>query len=146
MKPLSMDIRLRIVSAYDAGDATRQDVANRFGVSLGMVKKLLCQRRRLGHVGTLYENVGRKPAIDERRRRSIKAAVSRNPGMTLAEIRRRFRLGCSIVTVHTTLVRMGLTYKKRLSARQSRGARTLQQRGGTGFRAAANGTPEGSFS
>lgn len=146
MKPLSTDIRLRIVSAYDAGNATRQDIADRFGVSLGMVKKLLCQRKRLGHVEPLYANVGRKPAIRENQRKSIADAISRSPGMTLAEIRRRFRLKCSIVTVHATLARMGLTYKKRLSMRRSRGGKTSKNPAGSGFRGAAGGMPGDSSS
>ena len=146
MKPLSVDMRERIIAAYDGGGETRESVAKRFSVSLGMVKKLLAQRKRLGHVRPLYANVGRKPAVGERTRKAIAAAVAENPGLTLADIRRRFRLGCSIVTVHTTLVRMGLTYKKRLSARRSKDGRTWQGRGGTGLRDARDGTPRGSCS
>ncbi len=32
MKAISMDLRQRIVDAYDQGDTTRQKVAKRFGV------------------------------------------------------------------------------------------------------------------
>jgi transposase len=45
-KPLSLDLRNRIVAAYDAKKRTREEVAKRFKVSLGMVKKLLAQRGR----------------------------------------------------------------------------------------------------
>ena len=138
MKPLSIDIRERIVAAYGAGNATREGVARRFDVSLGLVKKLLAQKKKLGHVRPLYENVGRKPAIGDDARKAISAAVAEDPGITLSEIRRKFRLKCSIVTVHATLASMGLTYKKRRSARRSRGAKTWQKRGGTGLR---DGTP-----
>ena len=34
MKEISMDLRQRIVDAYDQGDTTRQKVAERFGVIL----------------------------------------------------------------------------------------------------------------
>ena len=40
-KTLSLDIRERILKAYDKGGVNRQEVADRFDVSLGMVKKLL---------------------------------------------------------------------------------------------------------
>jgi hypothetical protein len=43
MKTVPVDWRARILAAYDAGDATREMVAARFRVSLGMVKKLLQQ-------------------------------------------------------------------------------------------------------
>ena len=48
MGTLSNDLRERIVSAYDRGDATRHQIAQRYNVSLGMVKKLLQQRRLTG--------------------------------------------------------------------------------------------------
>jgi transposase len=37
MKTLSLDLRERIVKAYDSGNDTRDSVAARFGVSVGMV-------------------------------------------------------------------------------------------------------------
>ena len=48
MKTISLDLRERILAAYDADEGTREAVARRFRVSLGMVKKLLQQRHRLG--------------------------------------------------------------------------------------------------
>jgi transposase len=47
MKAISMDLRKRIVESYDAGEGTRQEIADRFKVSIHMVK-LLSQRRKLG--------------------------------------------------------------------------------------------------
>jgi transposase-like protein len=38
MATLSLDLRERIVRAYDKGDGTRDEIAQRFDVSLGMVK------------------------------------------------------------------------------------------------------------
>jgi len=46
-----MDLRERMVAAYDGGDATREMVAGRFPVSVGTVKKLLQQRRAWGRSG-----------------------------------------------------------------------------------------------
>ena len=40
MATLSLDLRERILAAYDAGEGSREEVAHRFRVSLGMVKKL----------------------------------------------------------------------------------------------------------
>ena len=40
MRTLSLDLRERILSAYDSHEGTRPEVARRFRVSLGMVKKL----------------------------------------------------------------------------------------------------------
>lgn len=47
MHTFSLDLRERILATCDEGHSTREEVAKRFRVSLGMVKKLLCQRVRL---------------------------------------------------------------------------------------------------
>jgi transposase len=54
MKTLSLDLRVRILASYDAGKGTRQDIADRYDVSLGMVKKLLSQRKRTGDIADRY--------------------------------------------------------------------------------------------
>ena len=56
-KTLSLDIRQRILDCYDEGKWTRADVAERFRVSLGMVKKLIQQRKNTGEIGNLYHRV-----------------------------------------------------------------------------------------
>ena len=48
MRTLSLDLRERILASYDHEDGTREEIAMRYRVSLGMVKKLLQQRRRTG--------------------------------------------------------------------------------------------------
>ena len=51
MKTLSLDLRERILISYDGGEGTREEIAERFRVSLGMVKKLLQQRRHPRETG-----------------------------------------------------------------------------------------------
>ena len=63
MRTLSLDLRERIVAAYDAEQGTREEVARRFGVSIGMVKKLLQQRRRTHDLGHRHRYSGRKARI-----------------------------------------------------------------------------------
>jgi transposase len=47
-KTLSLDLRQRILACCDEAKLTRQQIADRFCVSLGMVKKLLAQRKKTG--------------------------------------------------------------------------------------------------
>jgi transposase len=63
-KPISLDLRERIVAAYDRQEGTRQEVAKRFKVSEGMVKKLLAQSSRTGDLRSRYRFCGRKAALD----------------------------------------------------------------------------------
>jgi len=59
---LSLDLRERIVASYDNLEGTRQEIADCYRGSLGMVKKLL-QRRRTGDIGARHRYSGRKPLI-----------------------------------------------------------------------------------
>ena len=89
MKTLSLDLRERIVAAYDAGNASRETVARRFGVSVGMVKKLLQQRRRLGDLRPQHHRAGRKPKIQAAERLLLRQHLAAKPDLTLAELRAR---------------------------------------------------------
>jgi transposase len=119
MATLSMDLRQRILSAYDRGDVTRDEVARRFEVSLGMVKKLLRQRSQLGTIEPLHHRSGRKPIILDTHRRQMRELLKQHPDLTLEEIRIRTGLTCTIQAIHYVLEDMGLTYKKRHSGLQS---------------------------
>ena len=134
MKTLSLDLRERIVAAHDAGEGTRQDVAKRFRVSLGMVKKLLQQRRKTGDLGHRHRFSGRKPVILDGHRHRMKDLLGQQPDMTLAELRSALSLDCTVQAIFYVLADMDLTYKKRRSGPASRTARTSRRRGANGRR------------
>jgi transposase len=124
MKTLSMDLRERIVKTYDQGNFTRQQIAERYGVSLGMVKKLIQQRRHTGDLRPRHYRSGRKPLFTGAHRRELRRLVARRPDMTLSELREALGLACSLPAVHYVLEKMGLTYKKRRSTPANSAART----------------------
>jgi transposase len=132
MATLSMDLRKRILKAYDRGDVSREQVARRFEVSLGMVKKLIQQRRHTGSIAPLHHRSGRKPVILDSHRREMRLLLAKQPDLTLEEIRARLGLGCTIQAIHYVLVDMGLTYKKRLSGPRSNPAPMSLGRAGSG--------------
>jgi transposase len=132
MKTLSLDLRERILAAYDAKAATREMVAARFRVSLGMVKKLLQQRRWLGEIGPLHHRAGRKPRILPAHREQFRRHLTAKPDLTLAELRAATGLDCTLPAIHYVLADMGLTFKKRRSGRPSRTGRTSSARVGGG--------------
>jgi transposase len=113
MKTLSVDLRERILASYDAREGTREEIADRYRVSLGMVKKLLQQRRKTGDIRPRHHYSGRKPKILDPHRRRMRYLLSRQPDLTLAELRAATALSCSLPAIHYALVAMNLTYKKR---------------------------------
>lgn len=124
MATLSLDIRQRILARYDEGKDTRDAIAQRFCVSLGMVKKLIQQRKHIGEIGPLHHRAGRKPTITQRHKDRMSAVIEKRPDTTLAELRTALRLSCSLTAIHKSLAKMGLTYKKRHSVPASRTVRT----------------------
>jgi transposase len=129
-----MDLRQRIVKAYDRGDVTREQVANRFEVSLAMVKKLLQQRCHTGDIAPRHHRSGRKPLILDSHRRDMRLLLKKRPDLTLEEIRVRLSLECTIQAIHYVLADMGLTYKKRLCAPPSNPGPTLPAPAASGAR------------
>ena len=124
MKTISLDLRERILDSYDNQDGTRLQIANRYRVSEGMVKKLLQQRRRTGDIGPRHHYSGPKPIIVGSHRRQMRALLSKRPDMTLAELRDALGLECTVQAIHYVLDEMGLTYKKRHSGPANKTART----------------------
>ncbi len=112
MATLSLDLRQRIISTCDRGEGTQEHVARRFGVSYGMVKKLLQQRRKTGRIKPRHHLAGRKKKIVAEHRIAIRKQLQRKPDMTLAELRDALGLECTLPAIHYVLVDMGLTYKK----------------------------------
>lgn len=132
MAALSLDLRTRIVSAYDRGEGTREAIAQRFNVSLGMVKKLLQQRRRIGNLKPQHHRAGRKRTIVAEHRIAIRKLLAAKPDMTLAELREALGLKCTLPALHYVLADMNLTFKKRRSGPASRTGRTSAGQDGAG--------------
>jgi transposase len=112
MRTLSLDMRKRILVSYDQKEGTRDEVADRYRVSLGMVKKLLQQRRRTGDIGPFHRYSGRKPIILASHHCQVQALPGQKPDLTLKELRAALALDCSPQAIHYALKKPGLTYKK----------------------------------
>jgi len=132
MRTLSLDLRERMVASYDREEGTREQIAARYRVSLGMVKKLLQQRRRTGDIGPRHHRSGRKPLILATHQRQMRTLLAKKPDLTLRELRAAVALKCTLPAIHYTLEKMGLTYKKRHSGPVSKTAWISRGRAGRG--------------
>ena len=146
MKTLSLDLRERILGSYDGGEGTREDVARRFRVSLGMVKKLLWKRRRTGEIGARHHRSGRKPKLRAEHHLQMRVLLGKKPDLTLHELRAQTGLACTLPTIHRALAAMGLTYKKRHSAPANRIGPTSRGPAASGGGGRRGSTPRGSSS
>ncbi len=132
MKTISLDLRERILATYDQGEDTRETVARRFRVSVGMVKKLLQQRRRIGDLRPQHHRSGSKPRIVASHRQQLRTLLAKKPDLTLKELRAATGLACTLPAIHYVLAKLGLTYKKRHSVPANKTAPTSGKPGGRG--------------
>ena len=137
MATISMDLRVRISEAREAGDPTAE-VAERFAVSPAFVRRLMQRYRQTGSLAPSATPRGPKPLLAARAD-ELRRLVAAHPDLTPAEFRDRLGLTVSEVTVWRMLRRLGLTFKKSRSAPPSRAARTSRRRGGGGRRSSPRG-------
>jgi len=106
MSAFSMDLRERVVSAYDSGEGTMESLAERFKVSYSWVKKILRRRRETGSMAPLRIK-GRKPAIEGAKVERLHELLKQFPDITLTDLREALEVSCSLVAIHYTLKRLG---------------------------------------
>lgn len=122
MRAYSIDLRQRVVAACDAGDATREQIAARFSVSVVWIRKLLRRRRETGSIEPRPHGGGRAPAFDAEADRRLREAVRGDDDATLAELACAADVACCPSAVHRALKRLGITRKKSRDGPPSRTA------------------------
>ncbi len=123
-KPLSMDLRRRIVDAVEADGRVRA-VAARYDVSPSSVSNIYRLWRATGRVAAKPMGGDRRSHVTEAHGARILGLVSRTPDMTLDEIRAVLRedgVAVGRISIWRLLVRHGLSVKKN-RARRRAGAR-----------------------
>ena len=124
MKAYSTDLRERVVGACDAGDATREQIADRFSVSVTWIRKLMRQRRETGSIAPKPRGGGRAPAFDAEADQRLRAAVRDDDDATLRELAGAAGVACCASAVHRALKRLGITRKKSRGGRPSKTGRS----------------------
>jgi transposase len=112
----SMDLRQRIVNAWEGGEGTQAELAELFGVSSSWLTKLLARWRHTGSLAPLAHGGGREPALDATDEDWVEHWLIRQPDLTLEELQSRLadRTGtcASPATFCRVCQRLGLPRKK----------------------------------
>ncbi len=124
MKPLSQDLRERIVAAYEAGEGSHEVIAARFKVGPTVVGKLVRQKRDLGTLQSQVHLRGRKPAVSGEIKALLRKHLEQQPDATVLERRDALGLKCSEKTLWQTMRAMGWRFKKSRRVPRSRIAPT----------------------
>ena len=124
METYSMDLRERVVRAYDEKVGTQEAIARLFKVSVPWIKKLLRRRREAGTLAPKPHGGGWTPKFSGEKLEQLKAQVEQHPDATLRELLEQSGVDGSIMAVHRALERLGCRRKKSRSAPLSKIART----------------------
>lgn len=84
MKAYSIDLREKIVLAYEQGDTSVRKVADRFGVAKSFVQKLISMNKTQGHVKPKQQGGAMKGELDGYETQ-LTAMVEQYPDATLLE-------------------------------------------------------------
>ena len=122
MRPLSEDLRRRIVTAREDGAGTGE-VCQRFSVSRSSVERFWNQHRRSGHLRPRQIGGYRRSRLQPHDR-TLKHWIAEQADLTLSEMQERclgqlgVRIG--INALWHRLDRLGLSYKKNDARRRAR--------------------------
>ena len=121
-KPLSVDLRERVVAAVDGG-LSRRKAAERFGVSISSAIRWTSLRRRTGDVRPKRQGGDKRSARIEAHGPLILSLVEARRDITLLELQAALAergIGAAVSTLWRFFDRNGITLKKRPGTRRSR--------------------------
>lgn len=126
--PLSGDLRVRIIAAWQTGEHTWAELAERFGVGVATVNRLVGRFRATGSVAPTRQRYGAAPKLDATAVLVVESLLRERPDSTLAELVQALReetgLHVSEATMGRTVrFRLGWSRKKSPSSQPSASAR-----------------------
>jgi transposase len=134
MKPLSSDLRARIVAVYTEGEQSYSQVAKRFHVSRSSVKRFVKQWRETGCLEPKPVRNGSQPVLEAAGLALLNSLLERQGEVSQDELREQVATQTGILvsqpTICRTLQRVRITRKKDETSRRTGTGRC--QSGATG--------------
>ena len=116
MSPLSLDLRRRIIRAWQKDQPSVEELAQRFSVGTATVKRLTRRFRETGSVEPLPHGGGQKPRIPEGKLPRVQRLVEANPDWSIEELTAAYNkqegTDLSRSTMDRAVRRLGFTRKK----------------------------------
>ena len=116
MQAYSLDLRQRVVRAYEQGHGSIAEIAEQFSVSTGFVKKMLRQWRSTGDLSPLPHGGGKPSSLPDALRQKLRRKVRQQDDISLAELQgflhEEEQTSVHLSTVSRALKELGLPRKK----------------------------------
>ena len=123
MLPYSLDLRERVVTAYEQGVETIAEIAMRFSVGQTFVKKMLRQKRETGSLAIKECRPGPEKLLSEKDCQWLRREINKEPDLTIDQLHERLmkerRVMVSRATVGRAVQSLNLPLKKRVNRRRS---------------------------
>ena len=123
MAAYSIDLRQKILRAYERRVGSQRAIANLFGVSVSFVEKLWRRYRTVGDIAPKPHAGGQRPRLDPKAQTGVCGVLHDNPDATLAElcawVATATGVRVRVATMCRLLQRLGWPRKKRRSTRLS---------------------------
>ncbi|WP_437577196.1 helix-turn-helix domain-containing protein [Sorangium sp. So ce887] len=117
MRPCGLDLRERIVKAYENGEGSVRDLAEQFEVAPKTVQSYLTLYRTTGSVAPRPRANGPRPKINGQALDDLRSLVATSSDATLDDLAdllaRRYHIVASRHTVGRALRRLNITRKKK---------------------------------
>ncbi|WP_236140973.1 IS630 family transposase [Nostoc sp. CMAA1605] len=117
MKAYSLDLRQKILDTYLKDGISQRKLAERFGVTLGFIEKLLKQYRETGNIAPKVRTQQTPPKLNSQQLNVLQEIVEAKNDATLSEIRELLKqktgITIGISTVDRMLKRMEISLKKK---------------------------------
>lgn len=114
--PLSVDLRQRILDAYQAKEGSQRQLAERFKVSLSFIRDLMRHYRETGTVQPKPHGGGAVAKLGKNHLSLVEALVKAQPDALLTELCDRFAqqtgIAVSVPTMQRAVCKLKLSVKK----------------------------------
>jgi len=118
MAAYSIDLRKKILSAWDNKEGTQRELAKRFKVSLSFIRDFLRRYRETGEIKARRQGGDRRSKLKGKEEELLKIMVTEQSDIYLREIqegiKERTEIEVSISSLSRTLNRLKLKRKKKL--------------------------------
>jgi transposase len=112
MKPISLDLRQRVLAAVVEGKSTRGEIAERFSVCKSWIRRLLQRLRETGSIASLPHRGGPKPKLNDEHLQRLRELSEAQSDATLDELRVRLGEPVCEMTICRALQQLRLPLKK----------------------------------
>src|SRR3954469_4080871 len=106
MKPLSDDLRQRVLAAVDNHEASRRKLAARFKVNVSTITRLLQLRRQTGSSEPRPHGGGVAPTLDRGALERLRGLVEETPDATLETLKQELGVSGSIMIICRALQKL----------------------------------------